>query len=74
LGLVGYRDDSDIRAAGFGYSGRLGYELVSGGVAIIPYIAFLSTIGGASFELEGFGEVGEFDINNLQLGLAVGIP
>ncbi len=76
LGLVGYREEAgnlELTANGFGFSGRLGYELrTSGRLTFVPYLAFLSTIGGADFELEGT-PVGEFDINNLQAGLAIGI-
>lgn len=76
LGLVGYREELDgleLTATDLGFSGRLGYELrATGRLTFVPYIGFVSTFGGADFEFEG-SSVGNYAINNLQAGLAVGI-
>jgi hypothetical protein len=76
LGLIGYREDSDIgelRAKGFGYAGRLGYELrIAGPLLVVPYVGLLGTLGGTDFEFNG-SSVGKFGITNLQFGLGLGV-
>jgi hypothetical protein len=75
-GLLGYREDSDfgkLRANGFGYMGRLGYDLPIGApVSLTPYLGYLGTFGGAEFEFDG-SRVGKYGIGNLQFGVGVGI-
>lgn len=75
LGLVGYRQDSDLgdfSANAFGFSGRLGYEFGTGGVVFVPYLGFTRTFGGAELKLDG-DEVGfNFAISNFQFGLSIG--
>lgn len=76
FGLVGRREDSrvgDLTASGFGFSTRLGYELrVGGSVLFIPYVGYVSTLGGAEFSFNG-QKVGDYDIRNIQFGLALGL-
>ncbi len=75
-GLLGRREETsvgELTATGLGLSGRLGYELELGGsLLVIPYLAYLTTAGGADFEFNG-AKVGEYDISNFQFGLALGI-
>jgi hypothetical protein len=73
LGLVGYKEDVEFFGStsgnGFGVSGRLGVELPLGrSVALVPYLGYLTTIGGAKFE-----NTVDVNISNIQLGLALGI-
>jgi hypothetical protein len=76
FGLVGRREDSrvgDLTASGLGFSTRLGYEVGMGpSFLLIPYVAYVSTIGGADFKFNGT-KVGDYDINNIQFGLGIGI-
>ncbi len=75
LGLVGYREESpfgDLTANGFGFSGRLGYEIGTGSFVFAPYFGLVRTFGGAEFKLEG-QEMGlNAAISNVQLGLSIG--
>jgi hypothetical protein len=76
LGLVGYREETDfgdVIANAPGFSGRVGYEIGTGGVVVVPYVGFLRTFGGAEFKREG-DKIG-FDaaISNVQLGLSIGV-
>jgi hypothetical protein len=73
LGLVGYKEDVEFFGSrsgnGFGFSGRLGIELPLGRrVAFIPYLGYVTTIGGAKFE-----NTNDLNISNIQVGLALGI-
>jgi hypothetical protein len=75
VGLVGYREDTDLgdlsaRAAGF--SGRLGYELGSGRVVFVPYVGVVRTFGGADMKLDGLNARLNVAISNVQLGLSLG--
>jgi PEGA domain len=75
LGLVGYRDDSDLgdfSASKFGASGRLGYELGTGSIVFVPYVGFTRTLGGADLQLDGDDAGLNFAIHNLQVGLSIG--
>lgn len=76
VGLIGYQEEvagGDLTATAVGYVGRLGYELpVSGRFTVSPYVAFLSTFGATVFKVEG-DRTGEFNFNNLQAGLAIGL-
>ena len=77
LGIVGYHQDTDfgdISASSFGFSGRLGVEVPIGpSFAVVPYVGYVSTIGGAKFKLDGRSSGQELDINNIQFGMALGI-
>jgi hypothetical protein len=73
LGLVGYKEDvqffGSTSGRGLGISGRLGVELPLGrSVAFIPYLGYVTTIGGAKFE-----NTVDITVSNIQLGLALGI-
>jgi hypothetical protein len=73
LGLVGYKEDVQFFGSrsgnGFGFSGRLGVELPLGrSVAFVPYLGYVTTIGGAKFE-----NTVDVNISNIQLGLALGV-
>ena len=71
VGLVGYHDDADLSASGPGFSGRLGYEFLSGKVHIVPYVGYVRTFDGIDMKRDG-DEVGfNFVISQLQLGLGV---
>jgi hypothetical protein len=76
FGLVGRQEDSrvgSLSANGFGFSSRVGYELeIGGSVLLIPYLAYLTTLGGAKFQFND-QDVGEYDISNVQFGVALGI-
>jgi hypothetical protein len=74
LGLVGYRKDTDseIRSAkGFGFSGRLGYELGRGGVVFVPYVGIVRTFGGADIKVDGRNAGLNVAISNVHFGLSV---
>lgn len=75
LGLVGYRDNSDLgdfSANALGFTGRLGYEVGRGGIVFVPYVGFTRTFGGAELKQDG-DEVGfNFAISNFQVGLSIG--
>jgi hypothetical protein len=77
LGLVGYHQGTafgPITGNSFGFSGRLGIEIPLGSsAAIIPYAAYISTIGGADFKLDGSSVGQKLDISNIQFGLAFGL-
>jgi hypothetical protein len=77
LGLVGYHQATafgPITGNSFGFSGRLGIEIpVGSSAAIIPYAAYISTIGGADFKLDGSSVGQKLDISNIQFGLAFGL-
>jgi hypothetical protein len=75
LGVLGYREDTDfgdLSANAIGFSGRLGYEVGTGGVVFVPYVAYLRTIGGAKFGLEIENTELELDISNFQFGFSIG--
>jgi hypothetical protein len=76
VGLVGYHGDQDIgtlSANAVGFSGRLGYEANAGGrLALIPYVAYLSTFGKTMLKVDG-EDAFKFKVSNFQFGLAVGI-
>jgi hypothetical protein len=73
LGLVGYKEDVEFFGStsgnGLGFSGRLGVEVpLHRSVAFVPYLGYVTTIGGAKFE-----NTGDVNISNIQLGLGLGI-
>jgi hypothetical protein len=60
LDLVGYRGDSDLgdlSANVLGFSGRLGYEIGTAGIVLVPYLGFTRSLGGAELKRNG-DEVG----------------
>jgi hypothetical protein len=72
LGLVGFRTEDDLTANGFGFLGRIGYELGTGGLVAAPYVGLVRTFGGAELKLDG-EEVGfDFAISNVQFGISIG--
>jgi hypothetical protein len=75
LGLVGYRDETDlgdVSANALGFSGRLGYEIGSGSFVFAPYLGFVRTFGGADFKREGEDIGFNAAISNVQVGLSIG--
>ncbi|HYC32751.1 MAG TPA: hypothetical protein VEB59_10725, partial [Gemmatimonadales bacterium] len=76
IGLIGYKEDlatGDVTAKGVGYAARLGYEIrTSGRLSFTPYLAFLSTFGAVEFKAAGV-RTGEFNFNNIQAGVAIGL-
>jgi hypothetical protein len=74
LGLVGYHQDTDsgVRSAkGLGFSGRLGYELGTGGIVLVPYVGIVRTFGGADMKLDGRDEGLNVAISNVHFGLSI---
>jgi hypothetical protein len=74
VGLVGYREDTDRgdrTASAAGFSGRLGYELGMGRVALVPYLGLVRTFGGADMKLDGQNARLNVALSNLQFGLSV---
>jgi len=74
VGLVGYREDTDLgdrSASAAGFSGRLGYEFGMGGVAFVPYVGLVRTFGGADMKLDGENERLNVAISNVQFGLSI---
>jgi hypothetical protein len=74
LGLIGFRQDSDFQdlsANGLGFSGRLGYELGTGGVVVAPYVGYVGGLGGAGAKADGNDTGSDVVISNLQFGLSI---
>ncbi len=72
LGLVGLSADADLSANAFGFLGRVGYELGSGGLVVAPYVGLVRTFSGAELKQDG-DEVGfDFALSNVQVGLSIG--
>jgi hypothetical protein len=74
VGLVGYREETDFgdrSAHAAGFSGRLGYELGAGRVALVPYVGLVRTFGGADVKLNGVNARLNRAISNLQFGLSI---
>jgi hypothetical protein len=74
LGVVGYRQDTasgNRSANALGFSGRLGYELGTGSVALVPYVGIVRTFGGADMKLNGEDEGLNVAISNVQVGLSI---
>jgi hypothetical protein len=76
LGLIAYREDADLRdlsANGFGFLGRLGYELGTGKVAFVPYVGYVRGLGSADVNIDGndFEVESHVIISNLQFGLSI---
>ena len=75
VGLVGYREDTDLgdrSARSAGFSGRLGYEFGTGKVVFVPYVGLVRTFGGADMKLNGENARLNIAISNVQLGLSIG--
>ncbi len=77
LGVIAYREDNedfrDVSATGLGFSGRLGYELGRGRVAVVPYVGYLRSLGGAGVQVDGDDVDPDVTISNFQLGLSVAL-
>ena len=77
LGVIAYREDNegrpDVSATGLGFSGRLGYELGRGRVAVVPYVGYLRSLGGAGVKVDGDDVDPDVTISNFQLGLSVAL-
>jgi hypothetical protein len=74
LGVVGYHENTDSgnrSAKALGFSGRLGYELGTGGVVFAPYVGIVRTFGGADMKLDGRNEGLNVAISNFHFGLSV---
>ena len=77
LGLTGFRDYGGIREIsgnGLGFSGRLGYELGTGGVLIVPYVGYLRGLGGGGVTADGNDSSTDVIIHNFQFGLGIAAP
>jgi hypothetical protein len=77
LGLTGFRDDGDfheISGNGLGFSGRLGYEIGTGGVAIVPYVGYLRGLGGGGVNIGDNDFSTDVIIHNFQFGLGIAAP
>jgi hypothetical protein len=77
LGLTGFREDGgfrDIAGNGFGFSGRLGYELGAGDVLIVPYVAYVRGLGGGGVTVDGNDSSTDVIIHNFQFGLGIAAP
>ena len=80
LGLVGYRQrpgagepGQDVSAKSLGFSGRLGYDIGSGGYVVAPYVGFVRTFDGADFKADGDDVGFNAAFSNLQFGLSIGV-
>jgi len=74
VGVVGYHEGTDFgdrSANAVGFSGRLGYELGTGGVAFVPYVGIVRTFGGADIKLDGEDAGLNVAISNVQFGLSI---
>jgi hypothetical protein len=75
LGLIGVSQDfRDISANGLGFSGRLGYELGTGAVVVVPYVGYLRGLGGAGAKADGADSGIDVIISNFQFGLSIAAP
>lgn len=73
IGLIGFDQDGDFQdlsADGLGFSGRLGYELGTGGVVVVPYVGYVRGLGGAGVR----NTDSEVVISNFQFGLGIAAP
>jgi hypothetical protein len=76
VGIVGYHQDTDSgdrSARAVGFSGRLGYELGTGRVALVPYVGVVRTFGGADIKVDGENAGLNVAISNIQLGLSIAV-
>jgi hypothetical protein len=76
VGLVGYREDADtgdLSARAVGFSGRLGYEIGAGRVAVVPYVGLVRTFGGADMKRNGQNARLNLAISNVQFGLSIAV-
>jgi hypothetical protein len=74
VGLVGYREDTDLgdrSARAPGFSSRLGYELEAGAVGFAPYVGLVRTFAGADVKLNGQNLRLNVAISNVQFGLSI---
>jgi hypothetical protein len=77
LGLTGFREDGgfrEISGNGFGLSGRLGYELGTGGVVIVPYVGYVRGLGGGGVNVDDSHSSTDVIIHNFQFGLGIAAP
>ena len=77
LGVVGYHEGTDFgdrSANAVGFSGRLGYEFGTGGVAFVPYVGIVRTFGGADIKVDGEDAGLNVAISNVQFGLSIAAP
>ena len=77
LGLIGFHQDGgfqDLSANGLGFSGRLGYELGTGGVVVVPYVGYVRGLGGAGVKADGNDTGSDVVISNFQFGLSIAAP
>ena len=75
LGLTGFREYGgfqELSGNGLGFSGRLGYEIGTGGVAIVPYVGYLGSLGGVGVSTEETSA--DLTIHNFQFGLGIAVP
>lgn len=77
IGLVGYREDTDLgdrTASAAGFSGRVGYDLRAGKFSVVPYVGLVRTFGGADVKRDGEDDGLNVAISNLQFGIGIAMP
>jgi hypothetical protein len=77
LGWTGFHIDEtieDVSGDGLGFSGRLGYEIEAGRIAIVPYVGYLRGLGGGGVNVGDSHQSTDVLIHNFQLGLGISFP
>jgi hypothetical protein len=67
LGVLGFDVNSinDISGKGLGFSGRVGYEVGVGRLAIAPHVSYARSLQGVQYDIT---------ISNLQVGVSLIVP
>jgi hypothetical protein len=66
--------DEEVSGNGLGFSGRFGYEIGLGGMAIVPYVAYLRGLGGGGVSQGDTHMSTHVNIHNVQFGVAIAGP
>jgi hypothetical protein len=77
LGWTGFHVDEsiqDISGDGLGFSGRLGYEIEAGRIAVVPYVGYLRGLGGGGVDVGDSHQSTDVMVHNFQLGLGISVP
>ena len=77
LGWTGFHVDQsiqDVSGDGLGFSGRLGYEIEAGRIAVVPYVGYLRGLGGGGVNVGDSHQSTDVRVHSFQLGLGISVP
>jgi hypothetical protein len=76
LGYTGFhvQDLQETSGNGLGFSGRLGYEIAMGPLAIVPYAAYLRGLGGGGVNQGDVHMSTKVNIHDVHFGVAITAP